>query len=166
MRTEDVPEFDFSLIDYICGRNKQALSEETKNLLEIYLGQAGKLLLSTDHFSTIEPAWAKQYLNASYYASHGTHSGRISSPRHRWYQLMLEPNDEQIFTCTPEGIKPENGGIHLATYEDMRCTAGVAAGHHSLVYGFPLEAVQDFEKIYKHAIEWLLYNEEEKPTHF
>ena len=31
----------------------------------------------------------------------------------------------------------------------------------TLVYGFPLEAVQDFEKIYKHSIEWLIYEEKE-----
>jgi len=155
-RKDDVPEFDFSLIDYICGRNRQPLSEDTKSLLEIYLGQAGRILLSTDHFSAIEPAWAKRYLNASYYAAQATRSGRITSRRHRLYQLVMEPNTEQLFTCTPEGLKPENGAVKTATYEDMRCTAAVGKEQASLVYGFPLEAVQDFDKIYKHAIEWLL----------
>ena len=32
--------------------------------------------------------------------------------------------------------------------------------HQSLVYSFPLEAVQSFDKIYRHAIEWLLRKEE------
>ena len=72
----------------------------------------------------------------------------------------MEPNGEQLFTCHPEGLKPENGAIKMATYEDMRCTAAVGLEHTSLVYGFPLEAVQDFEKIYKHSIEWLLINNE------
>ena len=155
-RKEDVPEFDFSFVDYICGRNKQPLSEKAQNMLEIYLGQVGKLLLSTDHFSAIDANWAKQYLHASYYAANATHNGRITSPRHRLYQLLLTPNEEQLFTCTPEGLKAENGAVKMATYEDMRCNAAVGLPHTSLVYGFPLEAVQDFEKIYRHSVEWLL----------
>lgn len=155
-RKEDAPEFDFSFVDYICGRNKQPLSEKAQNMLEIYLGQVGKLLLSTDHFSAIDAGWAKQYLHASYYAANATHNGRITSPRHRLYQLLLSPNEEQLFTCTPEGLKAENGAVKMATYEDMRCNAAVGFPHTSLVYGFPLEAVQDFEKIYRHSVEWLL----------
>jgi hypothetical protein len=79
---------------------------------------------------------------------------------------MLEPNAQQIFTCHPERLKPEKDAVKMATYEDMRCTAAVgylSPGNNdqsplvkTLVYGFPLEAVMDFDKIYKHAIEWLL----------
>ena len=155
-KQEDTPEFDFSLIDYICGRNRQPLSEKTKQLLETHLNQNGRLLLSTDHFSTIEPKWAKKYLHASYYAEQATHSGRISTPHHRIYQLVMEPNTEQLFTCSPEGLKAENGASKMASYEDMRCPAAVGVEGTSLIYGFPLEAVQDFDKIYKHAIKWLL----------
>lgn len=166
MRSKDAPEFNFALIDFICGRNKHPLNEAAQNMLEIYLNNAGKLLLSTDHFSAINQTWAKQYLHTSYHAARATRSGRVSSPRHRLYQLMLEPNAQQIFTCHPEGLKPEKDAVKMATYEDMRCTAAVgylSPGNNdqsplvkTLVYGFPLEAVMDFDKIYKHAIEWLL----------
>ena len=164
-RKDDAPEWDFALIDYICGRNKQPLSEQTMNILAIYMGQVGKLLLSSDHLSALNPSWTKQYLHASYYAAQATHSGRITSPRHRVYQLALEPNAEQLFTCHPEALKPENGAIKMATYEDMRCTAAVGYQSQmtndqspiSLVYGFPLEAVTDFDKIYRAAIKWLLF---------
>ena len=164
-RKDDAPEWDFALIDYICGRNKQPLSEQTMNILAIYMGQVGKLLLSSDHLSALNPSWTKQYLHASYYAAQATHSGRITSPRHRVYQLALEPNAEQLFTCHPEALKPENGAIKMATYEDMRCTAAVGYQPQmtndqspiSLVYGFPLEAVTDFDKIYRAAIKWLLF---------
>ena len=62
------------------------------------------------------------------------------------------------------GKPADNEAVKMATYEDMRC--GAAVGYRgqkskSLVYGFPLEAVQDFEKIYKHSIEWLIYEEKE-----
>ena len=55
----------------------------------------------------------------------------------------------------PEALKPEKEATKWATYEDMRCTAAVATPN-TLVFAFPLEAVQDFDKIYKHAIQWLL----------
>ena len=166
MRNEDVPEFNFSLVDFICGRNRKPLSESSMNMLEIYLGQVGSILLSTDHFSAIDKVWAKRYLHATYHASHATHSGRVTTPRHRLFQLMLEPNEEQLFTCTPEGLKPEKEAIKMATYEDMRCTAGVgwqavseehpSTTSRTLVYGFPLEACTDFDKIYEQSIEWIL----------
>ena len=156
MRNEEVPEFNFSLVDVICGRNRRPLSESTMNMLEIYLGQVGRLLLSTDHYSAIDQAWAKQFLHATYYAEHATQSGRISTPRHRLFHLSMEPNEEQLFTCTPEALKPEGGEtVKMATYEDMRCTAGVG-GPQTLVYGFPLEACTDFDKIYRYSVEWLL----------
>ncbi|MBR7154773.1 MAG: fibronectin type III domain-containing protein, partial [Paludibacteraceae bacterium] len=155
----------YALIDVVCGRQRQPLSDTLRSMLADYLTSGGKLLMSTDHFSAIEPAWAKQYLHATYHAPRATRSGRINSPRHRLYQLQLEPNEEQLFTCTPEALRPVEDAQAVATYEDMRCAAGV--GYQSpitndqlpmtktLVYGFPLEAVMDFEKIYRHAIEWL-----------
>lgn len=152
-----------NFIDYICGRDKMPLSSISQELIANYLSAGGRLLLSTDHFSSIDKQWAKQYLHASYYAAHATRSGRITSPRHRLYQLLTEPNTEQLFTCTPEGLKPEKDAVKMATYEDMRCTAAVGwintdqmANFKTLVYGFPLEAVMDFDKIYKHSVEWLL----------
>ena len=69
---------------------------------------------------------------------------------------MLEPNEQQLFTASPEGLKAEKDAVKMATYEDMRCPAAVGYDHKTLVYGFPLEAAMDFEKIYRHSIEWLL----------
>ena len=156
MRSPEMPEFEYAFMDYICGRNRKPLSGEAENMIELYLSRAGKLLLSTDHFSALSPKWAKRWLHASYYAANATHSGRLSTPRHRLFHLRLEPNEEQLFTCTPEGLKPENDAVKMATYEDMRCPAAAGWNHRTLVYGFPLEAVQDFEKIYRHSVEWLL----------
>lgn len=145
----------YTFVDYVCGRQRKPLQGNACAQIATYLDKGGRLLLSTDHFSAIDPTWAKQYLQTSYYASHATRSGRISSPRHRLYQLVLEPNEEQIFTCTPEGLQPEKGALRMATYEDMRCTAAVGSVK-TLVYAFPLEACSDFDKIYRHSIEWLL----------
>lgn len=166
LRGEDIPELNYDCVDYICGRQRQPLNPTAQDLLTTYRSQGGSLLLSTDHFSAIDKAWAKQYLHATYHASHATHSGRIMTPRHRIFHIALEPNEEQLFTCTPEGLKPAKDAVKMATYEDMRCTAGVGwqavlEGHteatsRTLVYGFPLEACTDFDKIYKQSIEWIL----------
>ena len=154
------------VVDYVCGRQRMALSATMQDALARYLDQGGHLLLSTDHFSSIDTAFARQYLHASYYAAHATRSGRISGNKHRMYQLLLTPNEEQIFTCTPEALKPANDAEKMATYEDMRCTAAVgwqavtnesqAPTAKTLVFGFPLEAVLNFEKMYRNAVEWLL----------
>lgn len=161
----DLQPSSFYLVDCVCGRQKDPISADTRQSLAGYLDAGGKLLLSTDHFSAIDKAWAGKYLHTKYHAANATRSGRINSPRHRLYQLILEPNEEQIFTCTPEVLMPsasalkEGRTVVFANYEDMRCPAAIGwkgTGTATLTYGFPLEAVQDFEKIYRHAIEWLL----------
>jgi hypothetical protein len=151
----------FSLIDIICGRQRVPFNNiKQYQTISNYLDNGGRMLLSTDHYSALDPVWAKRYLHASYYAAKATRSGRINGTRHRLYQLMLEPNEEQLFTDHPEALKPEGEATRWATYEDMRVPAAVSTPT-TLVFGFPLETVQDFEKIYKHALQSLLYEKEE-----
>ena len=152
------PITDYLLLDLICGRNREPFTHHTSPIthhLSSFLDAGGKVLLSTDHFSALDQTWAKRYLHASYHAANATRSGRINGARHRLYQLVMEPNEEQLFCPNPEALKPEKEATKWATYEDMRCTAAVATTN-TLVFSFPLEAVQDFDKIYKHAIQWLL----------
>ncbi len=146
----------FSLVDYVCGRQREPLTDANRQWLGEYLAQGGKLLLSTDHFSAIDAQWAKRHLHASYYAAKATRSGRIVRPNHRPYRLLMEPNETQLFTCTPEALRPEDANAaRYASYEDMRCPAAVSSPN-TLVYGFPLESVIDFDKIYRQSIEFLM----------
>ncbi len=165
-----------NVLDLICGRQRNPLPDFLRNHIADCISRGGKVLLSTDHFSVIDDKWAKQNLHTSFYASHATRSGRISfevpeptgaagaiiNRRSRSnYKLLLEPNEEQLFTCHPEGLKPENGAFRVAEYQDMRCTAAVGytnpqSGARTLVFGFPLEAVISFETLYRHSISWLL----------
>ncbi len=150
------PDERFKMVDYICGRQRRPLGEPQKAMLAAYLAKGGRLLLSTDHFSAIDPQWAARNLHASFYAARATRSGRIVGKRH--YQLLLTPNEEQLFTCTPEGLKIAEGAAVMATYRDMRCPAAVGfkgPKNKTLVFGFPLEAVTDFDKIYTSSIQWL-----------
>ena len=128
------PDERFKMVDYICGRQRRPIGETQKEMLAAYLAKGGRLLLSTDHFSAIDPKWAVQNLHASFYAARATRSGRIVGKRH--YQLLLTPNEEQLFTCTPEGLKIAEGAAVMATYRDMRC-------------------LTDFDKIYTSSIQWL-----------
>ena len=149
----------YSFVDVVCGRNRQPLCDTLYSQLASYLSKGGRLLISSDHVDAMDQNWIKTHLHASFYAPYATRSGRISYPRNRLYQLVMEPNEEQLFTPSPQGLKPETGAVRVAEYQDMRCAAAVGYEHKTLFYGFPLEAVMDFEKIYKHSIEWLLDKE-------
>ena len=162
--TEGMARIDtsYALVDIVCGRQRQPLSDRTRTQLTNYQRQGGKILLSSDHLSAVDPAWLRTTFHASYYARQATKNGRISVPGHRTYRLFTEPNEEQIFSCTPEGLNPEGlGAKHIAEYMDMRCSAAVGykpflGAPTTLLYGFPLEAVRNFESLYKYSVEWLL----------
>ena len=156
----------FRIIDYICGRQKNPLTANSQELIANVLDSGGKILLSSDHFSAIDPVWAKRYLHASYYAAKATRNGKVkaSDLSPFTFHLYLTPNDTQLFTDHPEALKPEADAVRIASYEDMRVPAAVGykspmTNHQSpmtLVFGFPLETVQEFDKIYQRAIEWLM----------
>jgi len=148
----------FAAVDYICGRNRIPVKADYIPLLSEYLKQGGRLLLSTDHLSALDPKWTKRNLHASYYAAQATRSGKVqlryeNAPK-RPFTLLLSPNDTQLFTAHPEGLKPEEGSV-WATYLDMRVPAAVATPT-TLVFGFPLEATTDFNNLYRYSIEWLV----------
>ncbi len=149
----------FRLVDYICGRQKQPLTANSQAFIAMYMDNGGRLLISTDHFNAIDPIWAKRYLHASSYASHATRSGRIRMDGKRAFQLVMQPNEEQLFSCHPEGLKAEEGAVKIATYEDMRVPAAIGTPKKSIVFGFPIEAVRAYEKLYQQSIEWILNND-------
>ena len=155
----------WSLIDFICGRNRVPMTADHCSLIADYLAQGGKLLLSTDHLSALDPAWTKRYLHASYYAAQATRSGKVllryeDAPK-RPVTVLLSPNDTQLFTPHPEGLMPapmtnDQSPIIWATYMDMRVPAAVSTPS-TLVFGFPLEASTDFDNLYKRAIKSLIH---------
>ena len=159
------------LLDLICGRQRRPLSDAAMRFIESHLAAGGRLLLSTDHFDAIDPAWAKRTLHASYYAAHATRSGRVRLCQHIQgtktprFHLSLAPNDAHLFTANPQGLKPEKEAIRWAAYEDMRVPAAVAflpgetsasENRRTLVFGFPIEAALDFDQLYRRSILWLL----------
>ena len=168
--TEKMAKIDstFALVDLVYGRDRHPLQDSVfRAQIAEYLQKGGRLLMSSDHMSAVDPTWAKQNLHASYYAAQATRSGRIkgyhksehakNAIRGRIYQLLLEPNEDQLFTAHAEGLKAtDEQGVVIATYEDMRCPAAIGVEGKTIVYGFPLEAVIEFDRIYRHSVEWLL----------
>ena len=145
------------LIDFICGRQRRPIDDATYGALAAYLDAGGRLLLSTDHYDAIDANWAKRYLHATYYAAKATRSGKVTTHRSPFtIRLMMEPNDVQLFTPAPQSIMPTQDAKRLASYEDMRCPAAVGYEHKTLVFGFPLEATQNFDANYRTALKWLL----------
>lgn len=168
--TEGMAKIDssYAAVDIVYGRDRTPLCNESlRAQIAAYLDAGGRILLSTDHFSAIDKEWAKLNLHASFYAPQSTRNGRILRPNHRPDQLVMEPNELQLFSPAPQALKPEGDhAVRMATYQDMRCPAAVGYKAPStdsvmqhpttLVYGFPLEAIQDFDKIYRNSMEWLL----------
>lgn len=156
--TEQMAQIDstYAIVDVVCGRQREPLRDKTREQISAYVRHGGRVLMSSDHVSKIDPKWLSNTMHASYYAAQATRNGRIAASWRRIYHLVLEPNEVQIFTCCPEGLQAEKNAIRMATYEDMRCPAAVGYEHRTLLYGFPLEAIQEFDKIYRHSIEWLL----------
>lgn len=156
--TEQMAQIDssYAIVDVVCGRQRMPLNDKTREQIGAYVRQGGRVLMSSDHVSKIDPKWLRNTMHASYYAAQATRNGRVAASWRRIYHLALEPNEEQLFTCCPEGLQAEKNAVRIATYEDMRCPAAVGYEHKTLLYGFPLEAVQEFDKIYRHSIEWLL----------
>lgn len=156
--TEQLAQIDssYAIVDVICGRQRMPLNDKTREQLSSFIRQGGRMLMSSDHVSKIDPKWLRNTMHANYYAAQATRNGRVAASWRRIYHLALEPNEEQLFTCCPEGLQAEKNAVRIATYEDMRCPAAVGYEHKTLLYGFPLESVQEFDKIYRHSIEWLL----------
>ncbi|MBR1878106.1 MAG: N-acetylmuramoyl-L-alanine amidase [Paludibacteraceae bacterium] len=157
-----ISSFDsFALIDYIAGRQRLPIDSAMQQLLSGYLEQGGRLLLSSDHLETLSNEWCKANLRCYPYASHATRSGRIAVSLQHPYRILLTPNEHQLFSATPTGLMPYGEeATRVAEYTDMRCPAAVGTSQ-SLVFGFPLEAVTDFESIYRYSIQRLLTGKEE-----
>lgn len=152
---QDLSDAQYRMLDIVCGRNRVPLTDDCRMQIKRLIDNGAKVMLSSDHFNAIDNAWAKQYFHASYYASHATHSGRVRGPEQKPYRLRMQPNEEQIFTPAPQALKPEADAVNWAKYEDMRCCAAVGTDK-SLVFGFPLEAIREFDTLYRQAVEWLM----------
>ncbi len=171
---------DIQAVDYILGKQKQttigaikqttefaSFTPETRQLLSDYLNRGGNLLLSGAYIASDEAAdsdFLKNILHIKPAAKNATRSGKIniSIPKRATTQTLLftEPNQQTIHCENPDGIAvADKESRVVARYKDSFVAAGVAHiqenGGKTLVFSFPLESVNDFEKLYTPAIKWI-----------
>lgn len=151
----------YHFVDYICGRQRKPFPQNIKEQLASYLLHGGKILASSDHISAIDKKWLAENLHVAFYAKNATRSGEIISNT-KVFQIAVEPNTEQLFTAEAQALAPRGDGTEeIAVYKDMKCSAAIGWKQNdgeatTLIWGFPLEATCNFNKIYQYSIKWLL----------
>jgi len=171
----------FAIVDVICGKERAGdttavIFSQLQKALQKYLEQSGKVLISGSYLGSgmarpEDRLWAEKVLHYGLAAEKATRSGRIQCTMHNTQcTIRTKPNSAGLFTEAAEGLKPtDNGAQRIAIYQDMRVGAGVLwkgvstlyppyihLTSATLVWGFPLEAAEDFETIYKYSIEQLM----------
>ncbi len=148
----------YAFVDIIAGKERNTvLSDTLLQALADYLAQGGRVLLSGSRIgSGLPPQWAKQYLHYTYYVPNACRTGEVQWNGNRRTALRTQPNAEGLFESAPEALTPAEGAEKAARYLDTRTTAGVRYRNQTIVYGFPLEALTDFDTLYRQSIEQLL----------
>ena len=171
----------FTIVDVICGKERAGdttavISSQLQKALQKYLEQSGKVLISGSYLGSgmarpEDRLWAEKVLHYGLAAEKATRSGNIQCTMHNTqYTIRTKPNSAGLFAEAAEGLKPTSDGAQrIAIYQDMRVGAGVLwkgvstcyppdihLTSGTLVWGFPLEAAEDFETIYKYSIEQLM----------
>ena len=181
INAEALTEIDstFAIVDIIAGKERSTdstavLPQHLQQALQHYLIRGGKVLLSGSYLGSgmAKPAdkrWAEQVLHYGLAAEKATRSGRVQCVNNTQCVIRTRPNPDGLFAEAAEGLKPMNGAQRAGIYQDMRVGAGVLwkgvstayppdihLTSGTLVWGFPLEAAEDFETIYKYSIEQLM----------
>ncbi len=172
----------FAIVDIIAGKERSTdstavLPQNLQKAIQHYLSKGGKVLLSGSYLGSgmARPAdklWAEQVLHYGLAAEKATRNGNVQCTMHNAQCTMTirtKPNSEGLFAEAAEGLKPMNGARRAGIYQDMRVGAGVLwkgvstayppdihLTSGTLVWGFPLEAAEDFETIYQYSIEQLM----------
>lgn len=171
----------FAIVDVICGKERATdttavLPRPLQEAIQQYLSQGGKVLLSGSYLGNgmarpEDRLWVEKVLHYGLAAEKATRSGRIQCTMHNTQcTIRTKPNSAGLFAEAAEGLKPTGEGAQrIAIYQDMRVGAGVLwkgvstlyppyihLTSATLVWGFPLEAAEDFETIYKYSIEQLM----------
>lgn len=169
----------FTIVDVICGKERAGdttavISSQLQKALQKYLEQNGKVLISGSYLGSgmarpEDRLWAEKVLHYGLAAEKATRNGQLTADNKN-YTIRVKPNADGLFAEAAEGLKPTSDGAQrIAIYQDMRVGAGVLwkgvstcyppdihLTSGTLVWGFPLEAAEDFETIYKYSIEQLM----------
>lgn len=170
----EIPE-GYAMVDLIMSKQKeieigtelvqrkyQIFTPALRQALEAY---KGNLLLSgayigSDMQSKEDKAFTGKVLHYIFATDNASQDGTINVQKvlpKMQAQLVTEVN-EKILPCeSPDALKEQNGATLFARYTDTRIGAGIAyeGDYKQLIYGFPLESLEDFDTLYKASVEWL-----------
>ncbi len=156
----------YTFVDLIAGQERptdstSVLSDTLFHALSCYLQQGGRMLLSGSRIgSGLDARWTAAHLHYTYYAAHATRSGAIAVADSLACTLRTEPNTIGLFAASPESLRPAKDAVRIARYSDTHTPAGIVwrnpSGTQTIVFGFPLEALTDFNALYTYSIEQLL----------
>lgn len=175
---------DITLLDIIMGKQREttlgtekqtfAFKTFTPSLQQAvsnYAQQGGNILLSGAYISSDlcrnprataqDCQFATDVLHCKYRTHNATLQGgiRLQAPLTiEKVQLYTTPTPDIIHCENPEGLTPCGDKCKcIARYQDSGICAGVAYNDERrlIVFGFPLESVAEFDKLYMNCIEWL-----------
>ena len=160
---------DYPIIDLIYGTQKQ-FNSRTNALIEQYFNQGGKVLLSAANpgcpsiGGTVISQLPPLPINpssppsasvqggfpalASSHSSPSTPTSQLStiSGCGLTFNIYREMNPESYCVPSPSVLAPSNGAIPILTYANGNCAA-IAQQQRFIRLGFPLESIQDRQKL-------------------
>jgi len=169
-----IPE-GITMVDLIMGKQKEIeIGTEkvqrkyqvfTPNLREALTAYKGNLLLSgayigSEMSSKEDKAFTGNVLHYIYAAGSASMDGTVNVQKvlpKMQAQLVTEVNEKIIPCEMPDGLNPQNGATTAARYADTRISAGIAyeGQQKQLIFGFPLESLEDFDALYSACVTWL-----------
>ncbi len=175
---------DFQLVDIIMGQQKECVLGTQKQMVDFktfdkklqsavsrYAAHGGNLLISGSYISTDlahnPRANAQDYqflteqLHSDYRTRNASKSGVVTFGKKK-YQLQTTISPTVLYCENAEGLTPKGAQAKVAArYADSGVCAGVSYhnGNQLLLFGFPLECVQEFEAIYAECIHLFFQND-------
>lgn len=171
---------EFQLVDIIMGQQKETCTgtqkktyafktfdEKLQRAITRYSHEGGNLLVSgayissdlshNTHTTLQDHQFLTSQLHCDYRTQHATKRGVISF-QGRKYQLQTSPDPVILHVENVEGITPTGDQATVcARYADSGVCAGVRykGTNQLLVFGFPMECIQDFSAFYTSCIDLL-----------
>lgn len=166
---------EYAMVDLILGKQKLTLigTEKiqrkyevfTPNIREALSNYKGNLLLSGAYIGKEMTAdedkkFTSNVLHYSFSTDKASQEGKILVQKvlpKQEAQLVMDVNETIIPCESPDALTPQNDAKIFARYSDTRIGAGIAfeGDKKQLIYGFMLESLEDFDRLYKASIEWL-----------
>ena len=159
-----------AFVDLIEGKQLN-MSAKTQTHVKQTLEQSVPMLMSGAYFlgamtTKAEKRFLANVLQLKNTSKRATHTGelrldtRLGISNQEDAQIYIKPNEQTICAEAVGGIFPANeNAVLLARYADTGLGAGVSmqnTGSRALIFAFPLEALHDFDSIYKQSINLLL----------